>query len=44
MTTLCACAAPVRFKPASTMVGVASLVRPEFLVEVEMIAALADRR
>jgi enamine deaminase RidA (YjgF/YER057c/UK114 family) len=26
------------------MVGVTSLVRPELLVEVEMIAALADRR
>ena len=35
---------PSGHKPASTMVGVASLVRPEFLVEVEMIAALADRR
>jgi enamine deaminase RidA (YjgF/YER057c/UK114 family) len=35
---------PADHKPASTMVGIASLVRPEFLVEVEMIAALADRR
>ncbi|MFO1361640.1 MAG: RidA family protein [Burkholderiales bacterium] len=35
---------PAGHKPASTMVGVASLVRPELLVEVEMIAALADRR
>jgi enamine deaminase RidA (YjgF/YER057c/UK114 family) len=35
---------PAGHKPASTMVGVTSLVRPEFLVEVEMIAALADRR
>lgn len=31
-------------KPASTMVGVTSLVRPELLVEVEVIAVLADRR
>jgi enamine deaminase RidA (YjgF/YER057c/UK114 family) len=31
-------------KPASTMVGVTSLVRPELLVEVEAIAVLADRR
>jgi enamine deaminase RidA (YjgF/YER057c/UK114 family) len=35
---------PAGHKPASTMVGVTSLVRPELLVEVEMIAALADRR
>jgi enamine deaminase RidA (YjgF/YER057c/UK114 family) len=35
---------PDGHKPASTMVGVTSLVRPELLVEVEVIAALADRR
>jgi enamine deaminase RidA (YjgF/YER057c/UK114 family) len=35
---------PAGHKPASTMVGVTSLVNPELLVEVEMIAALADRR
>ncbi len=35
---------PAGHKPASTMVGVTSLVRPELLVEVELIAALADRR
>ena len=35
---------PAEHKPASTMVGVTSLVRPELLVEVELIAALADRR
>jgi enamine deaminase RidA (YjgF/YER057c/UK114 family) len=35
---------PPGHKPASTMVGVTSLVNPDLLVEVEMIAALADRR
>jgi enamine deaminase RidA (YjgF/YER057c/UK114 family) len=35
---------PAGHKPASTMVGVTSLARPELLVEVEMIAVLADRR
>jgi enamine deaminase RidA (YjgF/YER057c/UK114 family) len=35
---------PAGHKPASTMVGVTSLVNPDLLVEIEMIAALADRR
>lgn len=35
---------PHGHKPASTMVGVASLVDPSLLVEVEAIAVLADRR
>lgn len=35
---------PAGHKPASTMVGVTSLVNPDLLVEVEVVAALADRR
>jgi enamine deaminase RidA (YjgF/YER057c/UK114 family) len=35
---------PAGHKPASTMVGVTSLVNPDLLVEIEVIAALADRR
>jgi enamine deaminase RidA (YjgF/YER057c/UK114 family) len=35
---------PHGHKPASTMVGVASLVDPDLLIEVEAIAVLADRR
>jgi len=35
---------PENHRPASTMVGVTSLVHPDLLVEVEVVALLADRR
>ena len=35
---------PEGHRPASTMVGVTSLVSPDLLVEVEVIASLPDRR
>ncbi len=35
---------PENHRPASTMVGVTSLVNPDLLVEVEVIAVLPDRR
>jgi enamine deaminase RidA (YjgF/YER057c/UK114 family) len=35
---------PESHRPASTMVGVTSLVNPDLLVEVEVIASLPDRR
>jgi enamine deaminase RidA (YjgF/YER057c/UK114 family) len=35
---------PESHRPASTMVGVTSLVNPDLLVEIEAIAALPDRR
>ena len=35
---------PEGHHPASTMVGVTSLVNPDLLVEVEVIASLPDRR
>jgi enamine deaminase RidA (YjgF/YER057c/UK114 family) len=35
---------PENHRPASTMVGVTSLVNPDLLVEVEAIASLPDRR
>jgi enamine deaminase RidA (YjgF/YER057c/UK114 family) len=33
-----------RHPPASTMVGVASLVHPDFLLEIEAVATVSDRR
>jgi len=35
---------PEDHRPASTMVGVTSLVHPDLLVEVEIVAVLTDRR
>jgi enamine deaminase RidA (YjgF/YER057c/UK114 family) len=35
---------PAGHRPASTMVGVTGLVLPDLLVEIEVVAALADRR
>ena len=35
---------PEDHRPASTMVGVTSLVNPDLLVEVEVVAMLTDRR
>ena len=35
---------PAGHRPASTMVGVTSLVSPDLLVEIEILAVLADRR
>jgi enamine deaminase RidA (YjgF/YER057c/UK114 family) len=35
---------PEDHRPASTTVGVTGLVHPDLLVEVEVVAALADRR
>ena len=35
---------PEGHRPASTMVGVTSLVHPDLLVEVEVVAVLTDRR
>jgi len=35
---------PEDHRPASTMVGVTSLVSPDLLVEIEVVAALTDRR
>lgn len=35
---------PENHRPASTMVGVTSLVNPDLLVEVEVTAVLPDRR
>jgi enamine deaminase RidA (YjgF/YER057c/UK114 family) len=35
---------PEDHRPASTTVGVTGLVHPDLLVEIELVAALADRR
>jgi len=35
---------PEDHRPASTMVGVTSLVNPDLLVEIEVVAVLTDRR